>query len=529
MNLDDDSMDPPDDLDIPEDPVVGRLRTALTALADRVTAPDDLWESIEREGSARAGGQQRGKIVLAALLATAAVIAAVVVVRLTDAPTPDPVITMATEPDGHEDGSGLLTDTPADSWVRLLGKLPAGAITPQTGLSIQDLARARAQTGAEPLPDTTTEEAWRAHSQALFGRDDALTGELFLPSPAEVRAELGFGPEQIDQIITWGVGEHSGYVATGRFDPTTIATTVAAEPTWGPELDTREQDGLTVHRWSRDARLTNKRTPVRDLGVGGQLIVGDGWIAWTKTDADVEAIIDAFLDPAGSLAGIAAVRSAADSADQAGLTEAEILLRGPEERSTTAPPAPQPGLPAIDQPLTTSGGSGRPSTDSVVQFRLDYGTEVEAAANLAAFTATWPAITDPVPQVARDGTGLVATFTAPGALQLTGTYADGLESPLGFGYFITFFNVRAEPLDRPDLSDSRPTQAEILADGTVTDDEYRVAFWTFVECAEEAGASFSTITETPDGGYFYSTTGTQGDDCYGQLFMQVDMTWQTSR
>lgn len=521
-------MNQDDDMDIAEDPeLAGRLRTSLTALADGVTAPDDLWDTIEREGSARAGGQHRGKIVLATILA-AAVLAAVVVVRLADAPAPDPGITMATEPDGQEDRSGLLIDTPANSWARLIGKLPAAAITQQTPLFIQDVSRARTQAGVEALPSTPTEDEWRAHAQMLFDRDALLTGELQQPTPAELHAELGFGPEQIDQIVTWGMGEHSGYVATGRFDPATIAATVAAEPIWGPELDTREQDGVTVHRWSSDARLTNKRTPMRDLGVGGQLIVGDDWIAWTKTDADVDAIIDAFTKPADSLAGDEAVRSAADSADRAGLTEAAILLGGPEERSDS-PPTPKPDLPAIDPPLTSSGGSGQPLDEHLVQFRLDYATEAEAESNLDAFAATWPVITEAAPEVSRDGAGLVATFTAPDAFELTGEYADGLRSPLALGFFIGFFNVRSEPLDRPELPDPRPTQAEILADGTVNIDEYRLAFWTFVECAKGAGASFSSITEEPDGSYSYSTSGTQGDSCYQSLFMEVDMRWQTTR
>ena len=522
-------MNRDDDMDITEDPeLAGRLATSLTALADDVTAPDDLWSTIEREGSARGGRQHRGKIVLAAMLATAAVLAAVVVVRLADAPAPDSGITMATEPDGQEEGSGLLTDTPADSWARLLGKLPAAAINQQTPLFIQDVSRARTQAGVEALPSTPTEDEWRAHAQQLFDRDALLTGELQMPTPAELHTELGFGPEQIDQIVTWGMGEHSGFVATGRFDPATIAATVAAEPIWGPELDTREEDGLTVHRWGSDARPTNKRTPVRELGVGGQLIVGDGWIAWTRTDADVDAIIDASVDPAGSLAGVGAVRSAADSADRAGLTEAAIVLGGPEERADSLP-RPKPGLPTIDPPATSSGGSGQPSDGHLVQFRLDYATEAEADANLEAFTNTWASITEPVPQVDRDGAGLLATFTAPGPFELTGEYADGIESPLALGFFLSFFNVRAEPLDRPDLPDPRPTQAEILADGTVTNDEYRLAFWTFVECATAAGASFATISEAPDGGYDYTTSGTQGDACYTELFMQVDMTWQTSR
>jgi|GEM_PF-4110070 len=85
-------------------------------------------------------------------------------------------------------------------------------------------------------------------------------------------------------------------------------------------------------------------------------------------------------------------------------------------------------------------------------------------------------------------------------------------------------------LVRPVLSDPRPTQDEIFADGVVTDEEYELALWTFVECAEADGASFSSVGRFADGRYQYTmSTGGAGDACYRSIFMQVDLTWQLQR
>lgn len=84
-------------------------------------------------------------------------------------------------------------------------------------------------------------------------------------------------------------------------------------------------------------------------------------------------------------------------------------------------------------------------------------------------------------------------------------------------------------VDGPDLPTPRPTQNEILADGEATDDEYEIAFWTWVECAEAAGAETS-IDREDNGRYDYSVGSNvaANDACYRDHFMDVDREWQVA-
>ena len=66
-------------------------------------------------------------------------------------------------------------------------------------------------------------------------------------------------------------------------------------------------------------------------------------------------------------------------------------------------------------------------------------------------------------------------------------------------FVLIVFNVRREQLTRPTLPEPRPTQQQVLADGQITDDEYALAFWTFVECAEAGGTSFRNISQASNG------------------------------
>jgi hypothetical protein len=87
--------------------------------------------------------------------------------------------------------------------------------------------------------------------------------------------------------------------------------------------------------------------------------------------------------------------------------------------------------------------------------------------------------------------------------------------------------VRTNPPARPTLPDPAPTQEEIIADGEVSKREYEIAFWTFLDCAEAAGVTFTDINQGPDGQYGYSASASASvDACYTDHFMFVDRDWQ---
>jgi hypothetical protein len=345
------------------------------------------------------------------VLSVAAIIALVLVVRL-DRTGDDGQVTVGTQPVAPTPDP--LEGAADDSWVRLLAHAPRpdGASRP---VMIVDLARARTLAGLDPLPPEPSEQQWQDHSAAAFGHPDILNGVLGTsPTPAELRAELGMSHEQFDQaVVAHPEVGLPRYFARGRFDPAAIAAAVQADPQWSPMLEVRQHRGVTYYRWGDDLRLYRK-SPVRDLGNGGRLVVGDGWVAWVYTDADAEATIDAWLDPDRSLAADDPIRLAAEHADADGLTEIAILPDAHVATGRAGALQPLADLAPIDRPLAWSLGSTGATIEVRPSYRVTYPTGDQAAANLDAYDRAWRGFaTDAVQSVGRSGSSLVATVTFP--------------------------------------------------------------------------------------------------------------------
>lgn len=422
--------------------LAGGLRVLLAAHVDDTIATDEAWAEIVRSARDHRTARTRRRTAAIAVLSAAALIVAFVVVRL-EASREDPqqllLVTPSPEPDPTEGAA-------PDSWVRLLAHGPATAVD-EGPFWLVDLRRARDQSGVEALADGASADAWRAHSQATFGFDNVLASPLGSATPEQVRAELGFGPEQFDQVLVmYGVGV-GRYVATGRFDRSAIAAAVAADPLWGPDLRVREEGGLTVYAWGEDGmRLTRKRSPMRDLGAGGRLVVGDGWLAWCNSDDEVAALLAATADARTSAAAEDPIRASVEDGDDGRLTDLIVTPADLPERSTTSPrPPPLPELDPIDRPLVWSGGSSRTASGPVEQFRFGYASEAQAADNLAAYRQNWARFAgDSDLRVEQRGSGLVATVRlspATAGVGVIGELSDGSTQRLNAGSFQLYLNL----------------------------------------------------------------------------------------
>ncbi len=419
-----------------------------------------------------------------------------------------------------------LARTTARSWVRLLGHAPAHASTGTGPVSIVDLDRAREQAGVIPLAAGPSDDEVNAQLRAILGASHVPLEPTGV-APGQLRAVLGFSQDQFDQVIT-GYAQPGGYIAVGRFDATAIRSAVQADPTWGPRLVIKVHRGLEYYSWGNDNALTADTSPVRPLGRGGRLVVGDGWLSWSFTDADAESTIDAFADPTLSLAADGWLREAVRAADTTQLTEI-VAWSSPTWSTFPDPPASILALPAIDPPTARSGAGRRAGPGAVDQFVFTYATAAQATANREALEQTWKVLAPAASvEVTRQDAVLSFTLRAPNGqdLAVDGDTVDGTHQDLTAANYLAFFHVRSGQANRPSLPAPRPSQAEILRDGKVSTTEYEAAFWTFVECAEATGDTFSSITQRSNGTFVYTTDSIDGDRCYQDHFAQVDTTWQ---
>lgn len=436
--------------------VAAPLRDLLVAHVDDGAATDAVWAEIVRGAGARRAARTRRRAVAVALLAAAAVLVAVLVVRIDAAR--DEGAQVVTEPEPVTDPTD---GTEPGSWVRLLAHVPDVDVEDQV-VSVFDLARARRDAGIEVLPPNPSEAEWSEHSMGTFGHPDILTYAFGTGvAPEELRAELGISPEQFDQVVTYNPRPGlNRYVALGRFDPDAIAAAVAADPQWSPMLEVREHRGVTYYRWGDDLRLYRK-SPARVLGNGGRLVVGDGWVSWTLTDAEAEATIDTSIDPAVSLATVGPLRSSAEDADALGLTQMTLTRVGSSQlvdANVSSPgsgvgsgtdvggasaPGPLPGMAPIDLPQTWWFGAAGTDVD-VVRYGLGYPNPEQAAANLEAYGQSWRRFaTDAEVEVQRAGSSVVATLHLPA---VEGDLAPGQVSDgavrRSAGTFLRYFEVR---------------------------------------------------------------------------------------
>jgi hypothetical protein len=405
-----------------------------------------------------------------------------------------------------------LDGVPEDSWLRLAALVPRTDEVLDYPISIADPARARAQLGIEPLPPGADDATIGNHFEALGM--PTVPGYPFQASPSELRAELGFGHDEIDQRISAGTPPNEVFVAKGRFDPSRIATAVADDPLWGPRLEVKIHRGVEYYSWGEELRIEpgmGMSTPARPLGQAARLILGEGWLAWVRTDAAVRGVIDAHLDPSTSLAANETVRAMIETFDRTRVASGAFLPFSGEAESETA----WPGEPYFDEPTAAALGSPGPVPGPTVLGML-YPTDADfdRTVELVVERLEGAGLHDVI-QVTRSGPWLVV-ISSPDAGDLIGA----LFSFVGSGGAVV-------PALRPALPEVRPTSAEILADGVVTAEEYEMAFWTFVECAEAVGAQLAGITRDDTGRFYYQWGGEEeAPGCHATHLADVEREWQ---
>lgn len=240
---------------------------------------------------------------------------------------------------GNERGETNVTTRPEGSWRSILRALPAleGSTV---GFSVDDIERRSRNIGA-PRPDASADDAaqdsyWDA---AMEGRPSGGLLPLSSLSTADLRAELGFGPAQIERVLTMDAtgatrpGLQRIDILEGTFDPVVIEAALRSDPLWSPGLTEMSHAGVRYFAWGGDGSLdVTKRSPVRPLGVGGRLVVLDKRVlVWASSTVLVEAAIDAWsgtrprlIDDERTAALVSTVE--AEAADRASFNVSQVAV-----------------------------------------------------------------------------------------------------------------------------------------------------------------------------------------------------------
>jgi hypothetical protein len=187
---------------------------------------------------------------------------------------------------------------PGSAFEQALGQLPADALQAD-GATLQyvDMALAWDRIGGASDVDARTEAIGALSALPTWTQAAQLFG-AYMMQLDEARAEVGFTFFDIEREIAVLAPPHSTFVAETSVDPETVAAAVRSDPLWSDVLTEVEHPHGGYFQWGDDPLATDleRRTPMRQLGQGGQLaIVGSdsaATVVRTLDAADMESVLD---------------------------------------------------------------------------------------------------------------------------------------------------------------------------------------------------------------------------------------------
>jgi hypothetical protein len=203
--------------------------------------------------------------------------------------------------------------------------------------------------------------------------------------------EYGIGLGQVRLGVSAGLAPDVTELLFGDFDPAAVEQAVGADPLWNDQKTTVQSNGQTFYAWGEDDETQiDKRSPMRKLGIGGRLWVGEEVAAVTRSTGVMEAVLAGCAGAAPTLAdddtyaGIAERLATFEGAFDATLTD---QVRGPDE-----PPAGSrgsgstaPSVANLLEGVTAYGFASGPSDDperARILLVIATGSDEEAADNV---------------------------------------------------------------------------------------------------------------------------------------------------
>ncbi len=194
--------------------------------------------------------------------------------------------------------SGSGGDSSADdAFGELADLVPASAVSGDAMLQYVDMDLVWNRLGIGDDPEERLDNLGRIADAATY----AIPPQLFAERAAlldEARAEVGFDITAIRQEIAVDRPPDRLRVARVAVDAGTVESALESDPLWSDELETVDADAGSYFDWSggEEGRPDPSRiTPMRPLGIGGQLAVepdgDDAIVTRTEEEATMEAAL----------------------------------------------------------------------------------------------------------------------------------------------------------------------------------------------------------------------------------------------
>ncbi|HEX9993273.1 MAG TPA: hypothetical protein VGB14_10130 [Acidimicrobiales bacterium] len=264
----------------------------------------------------------------------------------------------------------------------MLGRLPA--VEGAGGYVVVNLHAVAREAAGLAVPDPADGEAVGDYRRAIVADREPGAGVFLAPAavtgalartPAEWDAELGFDLLDVDADATAGLPPGQVEVVVGDVDRSDVGAAVGSDPVWSDVLQEVDHGGATYWSWGEEGAADVSRiSATREVGESRRLFVEGGALAWTRTDAAVEATIDAWHGDAAALADDADLAALAAALDAEGC-HAAFLSTDDAAYAAGAGPA----LPRYDA-LATGVRRDGGGTSLVVAFRYPDAAGAEAGA-----------------------------------------------------------------------------------------------------------------------------------------------------
>lgn len=162
---------------------------------------------------------------------------------------------------------------------------------------VNDYAAARAAADLTRHPDRihdllTLEETTGVAPSALVAA----------PGPGDPLAEeLGIRTRDVERDVVAGDPPGQLTILEGSIDPAHVRRAVEADDTFSDRLTAARHAGERSYAWGSEVDV-RRRTPLRRLGIGGNLFIDPPYAVWSNLATTVEASIDAAGGTVPSLA-----------------------------------------------------------------------------------------------------------------------------------------------------------------------------------------------------------------------------------
>jgi hypothetical protein len=195
-----------------------------------------------------------------------------------------------------------------DPWRALLARVPASG-TFADSMIINDYAAARAAADVKRSSD-------RVHDLFRLEQATGIAPSELLRSngPGDPLAdELGIRARDVERDVAAGDPPEDLTILEGSIDAGKVEAAVEADDNFSDLLETARHAGERYYTWGSGRVDPRRRTPLRPLGIGGNLAVDPPYATWSDTAASVEASIDAVAGDAPSLADDRDLMAVADA------------------------------------------------------------------------------------------------------------------------------------------------------------------------------------------------------------------------